>query len=208
MCVPVKLKCSRSSSTRRVRGSTSASRGSPLTRTRTGIFSTADIFVTCLNLFTARSSNGNSDGALDEGGNQHAFIICGAAHIVLRLRRGARSFDGALDPLFVKLLAAQEFLRFFRADGHQTCAAQHDPDFFAGVTVTERKLHCRASRRIDRSAALECQIGAATSRGRLFDDHLTEQFVVAEDGGVGILEKIIKRDGPLTGWAGASNRRV
>src|SRR6266436_8450499 len=116
ICVPVRLKCSRSNSTSRVRGSTSASRGSPLTRTRTRIFSTPDIFVSRLNLFPARPPRRDSNCPLDESGDQDAFVIRGASHVVLRFRGRARRFGGALDPLLLEFFPLQSFLGLFCAN--------------------------------------------------------------------------------------------
>src|SRR6266850_2007657 len=113
MCVPVRLKCSRSNSTSRVRGSTSASRGSPLTRTRTRIFSASGIFVPRLNVFPARPAHRNSDGPLEESGDQDALVIRGASHVVLRFRGRAHRFDGAFDPLLLEFFPTQGFLRLF-----------------------------------------------------------------------------------------------
>src|SRR6267143_1272877 len=95
ICVPVRLKCSRSNSTSRVRGSTSASRGSPLTRTRTRTFSASDIFVPRLYVFTARPPQRDCDRPLDENGDQDALVIRGPPHVVLRFSGRAYRFDGA-----------------------------------------------------------------------------------------------------------------
>src|SRR5206468_13090237 len=112
ICVPVRLKCSRSNSTSSVRGSTSASRGSPLTRTRTRIFSASGIFVSRLNVFPARPAHRDSDRPFDEGTHQDAFVICGAPHVVLRFGGRAHRFDGAIDSLLLEFFPPQGFLRF------------------------------------------------------------------------------------------------
>src|SRR6266850_2240476 len=208
ICVPVRLKCSRSNSTSRVRGSTSASRGSPLTRTRTRMFSASNIFVPRLNVFPVRPPHRDSYGPLDESGDQNAFVIRGAPHVVLRFSGRARRFDGAFNPLLLEFLPPQSFLRLFCANRGQSNAAKYNPHILASVAVSERELHRRASRRIDGSAALERQIGSPAILHRLSDNNLADQFVVSENRRIGILEKIIERDGSLSRRPGASHRRV
>src|SRR5258708_24616906 len=96
MWVPVRFKFSRRKSTSNVRGSTSASRGSPFTRTRTVIFSATDIFVSCLHTLTAGTPQGDCNRAFHQRSDQGTLIVRGTAHITLRFRCFPRRLGAAL----------------------------------------------------------------------------------------------------------------
>src|SRR5260370_8445818 len=94
MCVPVRFNSSRIKSTSNVRGSTAASHGFPFTFTRTGTFSTADIFVTRLHLLSASAASGNANGAPYEHRHKPSLVLRRAAHIALRLGSCPGRFSG------------------------------------------------------------------------------------------------------------------
>src|SRR5260370_6115358 len=208
MCVPVRLRCSRRNSTRSVRGSTSASRASPLTRTRTITFLTSDIFMPCFHLFTARAACGDADGALDERRHQRAFVLRGTPHIALRFRSSPRGFRGSPNILLAKRLSAHRCFRFLGADGGEAHATENHARILARVVAFQSELHRSAPGWIYRRTALKSKMRTSAPIRRHFHVNPSNDFVVRENRGVRVLDKRFERHGALATGAKADHRGI
>src|ERR1700738_1319784 len=176
MCVPVKFKFSRRKSTSSVRGSTSASRGSPFTRIRTAIFSTPDIFVSRLHAFASRTAYRDAQRALHPRRHERALIVRGTAHVTLRFRCFPRCLGRALNRLFVYSVASQLRLSFLCPNRGQADATQNNANVFASVLAIERELHSGTRCGVDGRATLESQVGATGVLRRLLYDDFSHQL--------------------------------
>src|SRR5215469_16469798 len=155
MCVPVRFKWSRKNSTSRVRGSTAASRNSPFTRMRTRVLSAADIFVSCLHAFAARSPRRDAYRSPHQCRNQPAFVFGGATHVALWFGGVLSRFGSALNGFGVELVATKLGFGLCCAKNSQADAAQSDASVLATIFAVERELNGSADRSVYGSASLE-----------------------------------------------------
>src|ERR1700730_1946432 len=197
MCVPVRFKFSRKKSTSRVRGSTTASRGSPVTRMRTVNFSTAYMFSTSLPPFSASTPYLAPNSTLNQSRDQRALVLRRTAHIALRFSRFPRRLSRPLNRLAVDLFPSQLTLRSPGANRCQSDATQNNTNLFANVLAVERELHRGARGGIYRRAAFEGQVRPATVPRRSFHDHFAHQLIVSENGCVRVLNEVFQFDGSL-----------
>src|SRR5215831_15515450 len=110
-----------------MRGSTCTVCCLPLTLTRTATFSmVSGIDVGHLDLFAAGAPQGDFNGALDERGNQSAFVFGGPAHIGLGIGGGVGRFHRGGNRLGGNGVTLQSFFSFGGANGGQSYAAKGD----------------------------------------------------------------------------------
>src|SRR5690242_16297113 len=126
-CVPVRLRCSRKNSTSSVRGSTSATRASPFTRTRTRIFLASGILMPRIHRFTASPPRRDPDSAFHQGSCQHPLVIRRSAHVALRICRRPCRINCNANILLIQRLPPQRCLRLLRANRRKPHAPQNDP---------------------------------------------------------------------------------
>jgi len=115
-----------------------------------------------LDLFSAGAAYGDINRSPDQRANQRSFVVGRAAHIRLRIGGGAGSFGCRGKCSLGNWLPAQGRFGLFRFDGGQSDAAQPDGSILANISI-HGELHGSASRGIDRSGTLECEIGSPAS---------------------------------------------
>src|SRR5450759_5953827 len=127
----------------------------------TSIFSTvavSGIKMGPFDLFSARATHGNLNGALHQSHDQLALVFSGSAHVRLRIGGGTGRFGSGRNRLVVQAFSAECRLGLGRADLCQSDAAQSNGGVAADV-ARQSKLHGSTGAWIHGSAPLECQIG-------------------------------------------------
>src|SRR5262249_52682480 len=170
MWVPVSRSPSRIKWTSRSRGSTSASRISPLIETWTSIRSSPPA-----GAFQRRSKRPPRQNP-----HQVPLVLRGPAQIVGRLGRRGGELGGAPDRGLVHPLSSQRILGALGLDRRRPDAREADPGASAGPVRAERQLDGDGGRREVADLALELHVGAAAPRRRHGDADLGEDLAGSE----------------------------
>ena len=142
-----------------------------------------------LDALAARTAYGNFDRALYEGRCQRAFVLCGTAHIGLRIDGLAYSIHRRRNRFVVNSAITQGVRRSGGSHWDQSHAAEHDVCILADVTF-HRDLHRRAGRGINGGGTFECEISTACALAWHFDRDFTHEFVMFEHGRVGVRDEV------------------
>src|SRR5579864_8795460 len=160
------------------------------------------INVADLDALAARTAYGNFDRALYKGRRQRPFVLCGTAHIGLRIDGLAYSIHRRRTRFVVNSSITQRVRRSGGSHWDQSHAAEHDVCTLADVTF-HRDLHRRAGRRINGGGTFECEISTACALAWRLDRDFTHEFVMFEHGRVGVSDEVCEWDRPFSAWAKA-----
>src|SRR6266478_2155456 len=197
-CVPVRSQASRRNSTSNIRGSTSRAYDLPFTLIWTlttirfkgaiaGILS--GIEMGPFDLFSADTARCNLNGALHQCNDQLALVICGTAHVRLRIGGGTGRFGGGRNRLVVQVLSTERCLGLGSADRRQSDAAQRYRGILANVARHD-ELYGSTGTWIHGSTPLKCNIGAAATLRRNLHFNFGNKFVGSQRGCIGVLDEV------------------
>src|SRR5258708_7739536 len=199
-CVPVRSQPSRRNSTSNMRGSTSRAYDLPFTLIWTlttirfkgaiaGILS--GIEVGPFDRFSASTAASDLDGALHQCNDQLALVICGTAHVRLRIGGGTGRFGGGRNRLVVQVLSTERCLGLGSADRRQSDAAQRYRGILANVARHD-ELYGSTGTWIHGSTPLKCNIGAAATLRRNLHFNFGNKFVGSQRGCIGVLDEVFQ----------------